>query len=558
MSNFEVLPINADRICEAISKIGYKPSSAILDIVDNSVMANANNITIELHIKDGKSLNNIQNIEKIRIVDDGTGMNVEEIKKALELGSDVQYSQNSLSKYGLGLKSAGFSLGNRVEVTSKQKDVISDTFFLDREIIRENNKFGYSTTLSSDIIQDKLNKAETGTIVTISDIIYTSRVSANKIITDIAQKAGVSYYEYLSKEGRHFKVKIIKSKEGIESVEKERLINPKDILFWDECYESFKKESYDCKKPCKALESEFENPLNPEGENIKIQVAVFPKDSMRNFVGFDENEQKNIKKYEVGQKNAGFYFYRNGRLIKWGDKLFIGRGELGFRAKILFTSEHDDLFDVDVSKQHLTISEEIEKILMTLVSVARGQSKDVFKKCDELLKTSRNNGNEGAEFNVKNSVLEEEEEEGVDIDPEQVKNRKELLESKSDELNLEDDSKYEDEEDKEAFRRVRYWEQGRNLWESATDRLEGTYVLINRLHPFYDLVLSKLEKGSPERQSIEALFHALAVGENQTIQKFQNIDAEVAVNVFNKFSRSSSHQVDNWVNNNWSLFEDED
>ncbi|MFD2434319.1 hypothetical protein ACFSO9_12695 [Mesonia maritima] len=154
--------------------------------------------------------------------------------------------------------------------------------------------------------------------------------------------------------------------------------------------------------------------------------------------------------------------------------------------------------------------------------------------------------------------MEEEEEEGVGIDLRQVQDRKELLEFNSDKLKLEDDAKYEDEDDKEAFRRVRYWDHGRNLWESATDRLEGTYVLINRLHPFYDLVLSKLEKGSPERQSLEALFHALAVGENQTIQKFQDIDAKVAVEVFSKFSRSSSHQIDNWVNNNWSLFDDED
>ncbi|MFD2434318.1 ATP-binding protein [Mesonia maritima] len=384
MSNFEPLNINADRICEAISKIGYKPSSAILDIVDNSVMANADNITIELHIKDGKTLNNIQNIEKIRIIDDGTGMDVEAIKKALELGSDVQYSKNSLSKYGLGLKSAGFSLGNRVEVASKQGNFISDTFFLDRNIIRDKNEFGYSTTALSEKIKEKLVEYESGTIVTISDIIYTSRVSANKIIKDITEKAGVSYNEYLSKNGRNFKVKIVKSKEENESIEKEKNIIPKDILFWEECYESFQKESYDCKKPCKALDSEFENPLNPEGENIKIQVAIFPKDSMKNFIGFDEKEQKDIKKYEIGQKNAGFYFYRNGRLIKWGEKLFLGRGELGFRAKILFKSEHDDLFDVDVSKQHLTISEEVEKILMTLVNISRGQSKDLFKRCDDL------------------------------------------------------------------------------------------------------------------------------------------------------------------------------
>ncbi|MBZ9779888.1 ATP-binding protein [Psychroflexus sp. CAK8W] len=555
MSSFEVLPINADRICEAISKIGYKPSSAILDIVDNSVVANSDNITIELHMKEGKSLNNVQNINKIRVIDDGIGMNKESIKKALELGSNVNYQENSLSKYGLGLKSAGFSLGNRVEVVSKHSDGISETYFLDRNIIKEKDKFGYSVTDTDEITTEKLEGYDTGTVITINDIVYTSRVSAAKIIKDLTEKAGVSYQEYLASGNKTFKIKVIKVKDESESVEKEKIINPKDMLFWDECYESFEKENYDCKKPCKALDTDFENPLDPEGEKIKIQVAIFPKDSMKNYLGFNEEEQKNIDKYNVGLKNSGFYFYRNGRLIKWGEKLFLGR-EFGFRAKILFSSHHDELFDVDVSKQHLTVSEEILKILTNLVSVSRGQSKEIFKKCDNLLKSAKNSGNEGSEFNANNSVLEEEEDDVLGSNSDTIKERKEFLETESEKLKLTGDT-YEDEEDKDTFRRVRYWEEGRNLWESATDRLEGTYVLINKLHPFYDLVLSKLEKGSPERQSIEALFHALAVGENQTIKKFQAIEPDIAIQVFDKFSRASSHHIDNWVNNNWSLFDDE-
>lgn len=555
MSNFEVLPINADRICEAISKIGYKPSSAILDIVDNSVVAQSDNIIIELHIKDGKALSNVQNINKIRVIDDGIGMNSDSIKKALELGSDVTYQQNSLSKYGLGLKSAGFSLGKRVEVVSKYSNKISDTFFLDRNIIKREDKFGYSKSVTDKITSEKLENYDTGTVITISNIVYTSRVSAAKIIKDLTEKVGVSYHEYLANGERTFKIQVIKTDKDKESIEKEKLIKPKDILFWDDCYESFEKENYDCKKPCKALDSEFENPLDPDGEKIKIQVAIFPKDSMKSYIGFNEEEQANIRSYNVGLKNSGFYFYRNGRLIKWGEKLFLGR-EFGFRAKILFTSQHDELFDVDVSKQQLTVSEEILKILTNLVSVSRGQSKEIFKKCNDLLKSAKNSGKEGSEFNINNSVLEEEEDDVIGVDTKAINERKEYLDSKSEELNSTGD-KYEDEDDKETFRRVRYWEEGRNLWESATDRLEGTYVLINKLHPFYDLVLSKLEQGSPERQSIEALFHALAVGENQTIKKFQAIEPDIAVEVFDKFSRASSHHIDNWVNNNWSLFDDE-
>lgn len=555
-NDFQPLQINADRICEAISKIGYKPSSAILDIIDNSVVAEAKNINVRLFMKKGKTLNNIQNIDKIQIVDSGNGMDDDGIKKALQLGSDVTYGQNSLSKYGLGLKSAGFSLGERIEVVSKFDGKVSKKFYLDREVIRSKNAFGYETEAATDNQINLLADYNTGTVITIDKLIYTSRVSAAKIIDDIANKAGVSYCDYLKLNNITFKVEVIKADEESENVVKERNVKPRDMLFWNDALETFNIEDYDCKKPCKALDVYFENPMNIGGAQIRIQATIFPKDSMRNYTEFSEDERRNIKDYEVGLKNSGFYFYRNGRLIKWGEKLFRSR-LYGFRAKISFETEHDELFDVDVSKQHLTVSEEVEKTIDSLTKVARSQSKQLFEICEKKIQALRNTGTEGSEFNNNNATLEEEEDETTDATNAQVLERKSKLEEKSEAHSTEDDPDYEDEEDKKVFRRIRYWERGRNLWESATDRLEGTYVLINTLHPFYELVISKFEKGSAERQSIEALIFSLAVGENQTIQKFVTVETDIAIQIFDKYNRASSNQLDNWVNNNWNLYETE-
>ena len=48
------------------------------------------------------------------------------------------------------------------------------------------------------------------------------------------------------------------------------------------------------------------------------------------------------------------------------------------------------------------------------------------------------------------------------------------------------------------------------------------------------------------------------MNKNQTIQKFTDLEADLAIEVFNKFNRSSSNQLDNWVNNNQDLYESED
>ncbi|TDN87062.1 histidine kinase/DNA gyrase B/HSP90-like ATPase [Salegentibacter sp. 24] len=555
MSNFEKLSINADRICEAISKIGYRPSSAIMDIVDNSVVAEASNITIRLFMKKGKSLNNAQNIEKIQIVDNGNGMDNSGIKKALQLGSDVEYKDHSLSKYGLGLKSAGFSLGRRIEVVSKTNENLSKKFFLDRDVIRDKDEFGYEIEEPSTEQVEMLKEFQSGTVVTFRKLTYTSKVSAGKIMEKVAERSGVSYCDYLNKKNAQFDIHVLR--EDSNEILKKKSVKSKDMLFWQESLESFVKESYDCKKPCKVLDDEFENPLNPEGEKIKIQATIFPKDSMKTYPAFTPEEQNNIKKYQVGAKNSGFYFYRNGRLIKWGEKLFKSR-LYGFRAKISFSTEHDELFGVDVSKQHLTVSDEVEQTIDLMTKVPRGQSQELFRLCDEKFRDYKNKGTEGEEFNSKNSTLEEEEDETGEISAQEVLDRKAKLEQDSEKYENEDNPDYQEDGDEQIFRRVRYWNRGRNLYERAMDRVEGTYVLINTNHPFYDLVISKFEKGSSQRQSLEALIFSLAVGENQTIQKFMDVNADLAIEVFNKFNRSSSNQLDNWVNNNQDLYEGED
>lgn len=81
-------------------------------------------------------------------------------------------------------------------------------------------------------------------------------------------------------------------------------------------------------------------------------------------------------------------------------------------------------------------------------------------------------------------------------------------------------------------------------------------MLINKLHPFYDLVLNNLEIGSAARQSLEAIFFALAAGRNQTIQKFGDVQGDIALKIFDQYTRYASHQLENWVNNNWDLFDD--
>ena len=112
--------MNAARVLFGISRIGYTPASAICDIIDNAVTATAENVHIFIKKKNlNFNLNKKDNVEEYLIIDDGRGMSEEALDNALDLGSsDVLYAKDTLSKFGLGLKSASFAQGERLEVIS--------------------------------------------------------------------------------------------------------------------------------------------------------------------------------------------------------------------------------------------------------------------------------------------------------------------------------------------------------------------------------------------------------------------------------------------------------
>ena len=66
-TTFEVVNPNAAALVESLRDIGYNMSTAVADIVDNSITAKAKNISIRVHDDPENSA--------VAIIDDGIGMN---------------------------------------------------------------------------------------------------------------------------------------------------------------------------------------------------------------------------------------------------------------------------------------------------------------------------------------------------------------------------------------------------------------------------------------------------------------------------------------------------
>ena len=112
---FDDCPPGASLI-ESMRAHGYNMATAVADLIDNSIAAGAKNIILKFgHDKSGSS---------IMILDDGRGMTEEELKAAMTLASISPLDKRDardLGRFGLGLKTASFSMGRRLTVMTKKE-----------------------------------------------------------------------------------------------------------------------------------------------------------------------------------------------------------------------------------------------------------------------------------------------------------------------------------------------------------------------------------------------------------------------------------------------------
>lgn len=107
----------ASSLIESLRDIGYTFESAIADVIDNSITANANQVNIHFDIFNNEPI--------LAIIDNGIGMNYDEMLVAMKIGSknplDLRES-NDLGRFGLGLKTASFSQCRKLTVVSSQNN----------------------------------------------------------------------------------------------------------------------------------------------------------------------------------------------------------------------------------------------------------------------------------------------------------------------------------------------------------------------------------------------------------------------------------------------------
>ncbi|EHU4927930.1 ATP-binding protein [Vibrio vulnificus] len=548
MSSFEERNVNAARLIFGLANIGYKSYAAIEDIIDNSVSAKSTNVNVVLDVEDDRTLIEKNSLRSIYIIDNGIGMSDENIRKALDIGSDVTYEEKSLSKYGFGLKSAGLSLGRRISVASKEVNSnISRMLTLDSDVIEDKGKYGVIVEDVCPKIEAILNERESGTVIRIEKISVSDTV--NSLKNKLLSRLGIIYYEFLVRELKPLSIDV-KVKDNLF------VVDPIDILYRNDCLTSFDEYNYDCKTPCTVINNK-EMTLPGSGEDvppIKINATIFPQAAMGSYPAFSVEEREKIKKYSVSGTNSGFFIFRNGRLIRWGDNLgIITRDLRTFRARIDISSEHDELLNVDVSKQNLVLPDEFLDELSLVCRMPKSDALKGFKLCSALIESNDEREGELSSDSVID-ITEEDPQTQLEPTDSSIKKqrRKNILASSQSE-----DNDKVDERESSSVNKIRYLDflTNTNLWQTSLDAEYGTIVKINKSHQFYRLVLSNLKAADPKRQAIECFLYCVAVGENKTKENLSSVEYEDIVKTLDRFESVTSWNLQNWTAHNQDLFD---
>lgn len=569
--NMEIeLKIDAGRLLFGLSRIGYTTSSAICDIIDNSIRANSGNIRL-LIAKERQDFSDTKknNIKEYLIIDDGDGMSNDQVIEALKLGSsEIDYEENSLSKFGLGLKSAAFSQGDVLEVISSNGSGFNKFHISLNEIMDLKVYKAHKIDLNEEdnrLITQYLSSNK-GTIIRIGEIRKNNHPSVKNTIDELKTKVGVIYYSFIIKKG----VKIYLLDKEVKGI---------DPLFIEEANENGNLDEYEWDgTDVRWIEKQKEITLDIEaGIKAHIEITQLPYPPIFRIKHLGEAKDVEIrKKYMIESGNYGFYVYRNNRLISWASHLNgiipYDQDFYAFRGRITIDHTADDFFNIDVKKSTLTLSDEAWKVISDVTREARNKSKNAWLNAGKIRREILNKDpneiankllSEFSQIEILPGDILPSEEQSLDrisrITQDMTEKVKVIVRMMREDrgLEVEDESEISNEEKEEAIKGeinphlskiFRVSSVSDNLlWEPYYDTDLGNCVRINKLHRFAIYVYEYNSSNQDLQISFELLILQLADSEYYAVKNIIDYEYEVIKKILWDFRRITSEFLANMV-----------
>ena len=335
------VPPDPERISEGLRDTGYEFSTAVADIIDNSIAAGATVVDVRMAIDFGGKI-------FVSVTDNGCGMDREGLINAMRYGSRRRVDPSSLGKFGLGLKTASTAFCRRLSVISRNSaagPLLKATWDLDH--IAKSDKWelllGPSGPEEKKLL-DTVASGKSGTVVLWENVDRLLREYA-KPDGKFAKNALKRYQDNLA-----FHVSMVYQRfldpADVRARTLEIRINSVPVRPWDPFAIAV------TKAPIaeKALEVEIDDKRRA---SFTVRAFVLPRK--------DEYTDADLaREARLSNDMQGIYVYRENRLIHGPDWLDMFRQEPHLtlcRVELSFDHNLDDAFQVDIKKSRILLNE---------------------------------------------------------------------------------------------------------------------------------------------------------------------------------------------------------
>jgi len=354
---YDLAEPRADAMIQSLRAFGYDLPTAIADLIDNGISANAKNIWLTFHWSGTQSC--------IAIADDGHGMTEDGLVDAMRPGNrnplEVR-APKDLGRFGLGLKTASFSQCQRMAVGTKTLETPVAVRTWDLEYVNASGEWRLLRGNPSDLgpFGNLLATQPSGTVVLWEKL---DRVTAGTQADSEADQK--RFLERVDETREHLAMvfhRFLEWRTGL------RLwINGVRIKPWD---------PYLTGETATQLLTELELPLL--GTQMQVKPYVLPHHSK--LSGEAYAAAAGPKGWTAQQ---GFYVYRGKRLLAAGDWLGLGlRKEDHFklaRIQLDIPNSMDAEWEIDVKKSRAAPPAAVRQKLRQLAELTRRDAAAIYR-----------------------------------------------------------------------------------------------------------------------------------------------------------------------------------
>lgn len=350
----EEVPPVAGSLAESLRAFSYSLPSAIADLVDNSISADARNVWIQFDWDGPDSV--------VSVADDGRGIPEDKIAQAMRLGSVsplAERSSSDLGRFGLGLKTASFSQARRLTVISKPPRHQATARCWDLDHIRTTNAWSLlrEASASAQRAAKIIESEKSGTVVVWEKI---DRIPG-------CSSSGSSQKEFFAEIDRvkdHLALVFHRLLKGRGAT---RLhLNGRTIQPWD----PFMEEEI-------ATQPFPSERLGLHGDQVEVTAFVLPHVSK-----ISKTEHKVGSGIHGWNAHQGFYIYRNRRLLVPGSWLCFGWAKEEHyklaRIRVDLPNSMDLDWEIDVTKSRATPPPPLRTALRAIGEKTRNRAKQVY------------------------------------------------------------------------------------------------------------------------------------------------------------------------------------